>query len=265
MNPSASGRRHERADSITVAELLEKQHATGTRELPRIVLPDPDHLEFGEDAELEEDGPSGPMARWMRGAGVLACCLTLCGSVAAAAMITNAPPGDEARSVPVNSPGLTDAQALRPDWLTGEQPQQPAAPAVSTSPAGVAPTTTTSQKPQPGGLLPGVQLPVGAAAIELVNRFYGLLPLDPRAAFALLEPNLLGPDPLGLIGSWRAVRAVQPDNVRLDPGDPNSVLATVRVQQADGSWVLMDHVFTLSESKPQRILHLTVKSIQKLK
>ncbi|SHG52174.1 hypothetical protein [Streptoalloteichus hindustanus] len=285
MDPSPSGRRHPRAGSISVAELI-GQHPRPVR-VPPPHLAEADRLVeelLGPAPTAEEDEEEGPrrVGRVARIVGLTVGALVLCGAVAAAAMITGSPPHGGATTATPSTPSqISGVAALRPDVLDGgltgrrdtavatgaatagatrtpgaatttamtPTPTRVGGPTSTTSGVGTRPITTD---PSAGGLGSGV---------EVVREFYRLLAVDPNAAFALLDPGLPGGDATGFATSWRGVRAVRLEDAtpRLD----GAVEARTAIQQADGGWLRVRQLLFVSETNPPRITGARLLSAQR--
>ncbi|WP_137812451.1 hypothetical protein [Gandjariella thermophila] len=290
-------RRHRRAGSVTVAELLKKQpvpmslppsshSAVRSCDLDELLGPP------AEPGEVDPDEPRQP-GNVAKLVGLAAGALVLCGSVAAAAVIS------DHRAVnpfpqPLATPPLeiTGAGALRPDMLGAQlagaggpppaavQPAGPlpglavapdadpaGGPAATTAPASsavVAPRTSVAAAPgAPAPLAAGSGGPAGqrpGTPVGVVQEFYRLLGQQPDAASALLAPELRDADPTGFAQSWASVLALRLE--RAEQRDDQSVLAIVAIQRRDGSWLRVEQVLRLSATRPPQIIGAEILAAQ---
>lgn len=115
----------------------------------------------------------------------------------------------------------------------------------STSPPAVASattpsrTTTVSTSTSTSASMSASSLPSTAATTtfesmrDLVNRFYGQLPGNPRAAWSMLDTNYQQRNGLdGYLGFWSTIQSVSLLSVA--PRDSSSVVATIRYVLPDG-------------------------------
>jgi hypothetical protein len=265
-----TGRRHARAGSVTVTELLSRQAPTlctdsspttrdddSTDTIPVVVAAAAHRREPARGAQLAKLASLGV-------AGVV-----LCGAVTISSMIAHqrreAP---QAGTRPVVQ--ITGEEALLPDQLGETVPQAPTptpprtgrpaeedraepAPATSaapTTPAGDSGDTTASG----GGVTSG---PVNDLA--LVREFYDKLPDAPGEAFGLLAPELLDASLGEFREAWSKVTSIDFFDVvqRAD-----GILATVRMSLADGGRLRVEQLLTVAES-PRRIVGVQLLSAQR--
>lgn len=277
MERATKGRRHTRAGSVTVADLVGKQ----TPALRVLHRKEEVTGRLGYDVPVPArvpvpESPTSRATKVARFAGYTAGALALFGSVAAASLITTRTQNTvlAAQSAPPGA--ITGATALRPDLLGGSlgatrQDRAPSAQSVSTpndieqqTMAAVdTPQAAPQVTPESSTEAPvSTDLPVEGPPenTEIVTQFYRLVGSRPAAAFALIDPGLLGADPSGFISSWSAVRAVKVERVEARP--PNSVLAVVCVQQPDGKWLRVEQLLRTSRSTPPRITSAEILSAQ---
>jgi hypothetical protein len=282
--PTTSGRRHDRAGAITVAELIKKQ-------------PSPIRIPSSEQAATEgfvEDllGPEAPAeqnrpkaSRAAKAAGLITGAVVLFASVATASVLAgNRPAGP---SSPRNEPPLeiSGVSALRPDLLNAQLHDQAVppqvtitvasatssrAPAASTAPTASAntsantPAVTADARAE---VLSQTEATVPSIAtgpqpqIDVVRTFYELLSTSPTAASTLLAPELLGTDPHEFAQSWTTIKKINLDDTTLRPD--GSVLAVVSMQGSDGRWLRVEQLFTLTDSSVPRIVGTQLVSAQR--
>lgn len=276
MDRPTTGRRHVRAGSVHVTELIEKQASRPEPPAGSVLL-------FGEPVEpLPEQGahrrpPSkGAQAAKLTSLGIAT--IVLCGAVAMASMIANRRP-DNAQQP---APGLeiTGEQALLPDQLNrtippGETLGSPAAPAgapiVVPDPADE--TAEVAEDPTKGTSTRGGDPADGNTSasdvsgseiapptdLDLVRQFYSSLPSAPETAFELLAPGLLNTSLGEFLQSWTTVSSIEDLQVT-QRGD--GVLAVVGMRLADGSGLRIQQLMTVAES-PRRIVGVQLLSAQR--
>ncbi|GGM58807.1 hypothetical protein GCM10012275_32480 [Longimycelium tulufanense] len=262
MDPSTTGRRHPRSGSVSVAELIRNHPHLRTREAiesERFV----EEL-LGPDRPSAPEGP-GKAVQLLRFVLVSVGVLVVCGAVGAASVIVSARPHIPTAAAAPTPTEITGPTVLRPDLLHGTL-TTPAHPAVArtlraapptTPPAGFEPfirgaeTRPITTDPSASGLGSGV---------EVVREFYRLLSSEPAAAFALLDQQMVGNDPLGFVSSWRTVRAVR--LARVEPGRDGSVRVSVSMQRPEGDWLHTEQLLTVSRTSPPRIVGAQLLSAQ---
>ncbi|MFE2750654.1 hypothetical protein ACFXGA_01490 [Actinosynnema sp. NPDC059335] len=200
--------------------------------------------------------PEPPPRGRARLVGVVAGAVVLLGWIAGAAILAgNRPAGPvEPRVEPPAS--ITGSFALRPDVLSGRlggegpdravaRPHQPP-PAADESPVMV-PTPHLVVGPQP--------------QVDVVRRFFELLPANPAEASRLLSPDLLGGDGGDFVESWGVVQAITLEATRLRPD--GTVLAVVSLQERTGRWMHVEQVFHLTDTSVPRIVGTEVLAAQR--
>lgn len=255
--PTTSGRRRDRAGSVSVAELIRKQPAplripsreqAATQALVAELL--------GEDAPE----PSRPVNRAARAVGLVSGALALLAVVAVTSVLAghrSVGPVLPSAEPPVEIDG---SSALRPDLLSAElgggaeagaaeralEPGAQVAPRQAEPPAPAPPLdVVTGPKPQ----------------VDVVRRFYELLPAKAAAAAQLLSPELVGGSVDDFVAAWGRIRAVGIESTSLRPD--GSVLAVVSLQEADGRWMRVEQLFRLTDTTTPRIVGTEVLSAQR--
>ncbi|MCA1655276.1 MAG: hypothetical protein LC635_02210 [Pseudonocardiaceae bacterium] len=269
MDRLTTGRRHVRAGSVTVNELLIKQASptpctdssptTRYDATPRVAAVPVAHrrppTKGAQLAKLASLGVAGAV---------------LCGAVTISSMVADQRRDDAA---PATRPTvhITGKQALLPDQLDKTLPAAAvptAAPVASTAPA-------VDENPEQVGATDRTTLGdpdrtsasagTGAAEIspttdlDLVREFYENLPDAPTAAFDLVSPDLLNANLSEFLASWSKVRAI--DDLDL-VARPDGVLATVRMRLQDGGHLRIQQLLTVAES-PRRIVGVQLLSAQR--
>ncbi|OKI38845.1 hypothetical protein A6A25_01155 [Saccharothrix sp. CB00851] len=245
--------------SVTVAELLRKQPA------PVRVRHREQAATHGLIADLlrEEDDPTASARRPTRAAklaGVTTGAVVLLASIAAASVLAGN--RDAGPDVPrVEPPGsITGSSALRPDLLSAqlgggrsERIPTPARPAVPLA------ADVTDESPV---VMPSPQVDVGPEPqVDVVRRFFELLPAQPAEASRLLAPELLGGSPGDFVDSWGHVQAITIESTSLRPD--GAVLAVVSLQERSGRWLRVEQVFRLTDTSVPRIVGTEVLSAQR--
>ncbi|GLZ30418.1 hypothetical protein Lesp02_26070 [Lentzea sp. NBRC 105346] len=256
--PATTGRRHTRAGSISVAELIKQQP---------VRIPSPDEAAT-ETLVLDLLGPREegrrrrkPKGRAAKAFGLATGAVVLFSSIAAAAFLAGNRPANTGVPYTERPVALSGASALRPDVLSAKLPgdrQQPAptsqllpAPQLVKEPATTQPTDIATPL-----VLPGPQ-----PRIEVVRRFYELLTTAPGSATKLLSPDLVGADPEEFVRSWGMIQTVNVDQTVLR--QDGSVLAVVSMQERDGSWLRLEQLFWLTDTSTPRIIGTEVLSAQR--
>ncbi|GGP58733.1 hypothetical protein [Saccharothrix coeruleofusca] len=237
-----------------MAELIRKQ-------------PTPPRLPSGERAATEallaellgEDPPEPPPHRVNRAAravGLVGGALALLAVVAIVSVLAGhraAGPVPPSAEPPVDIDG---SAALRPDLLSAELG----------GPGADAPGSAGAARPTgqagPSRITPPPDLVTGPKPqVDVVRRFYELLPAEPAAAAGLLSAELIGGSTADFAAAWSRVRAVRVESASLRPD--GSVLAVVSVQEADGRWMRVEQLFRLTDTTTPRIVGSEVLSAQR--
>jgi hypothetical protein len=267
--PATTGRRHTRAGSISVAELIKQQP------VPMRIL---SNEEAATDALVTSLlGPTENMtattavipvvpgrrrrtrtSRAARVAGLLTGAIVLVASVAGAATLAGKRPANTGIPVTDRPVALSGASALRPDVLAAQLPAEHT------------PQQTTADVPlpQPSALLLQTPEPttpevsVGPQPqVDVVKRFYELLTTKPNSAAKLLSPELVGASPKEFAEAWGRIKSVNVDQTSVRPD--GSVLAVVSMQETNGSWLRIEQLFWLTDTTQPRIVGTEVLSAQR--
>lgn len=265
--PATTGRRHSRAGSISVAELIKQQ--------PMRI---PSSEEAATDALVTSLlGPTENMTattavipavagrrrrskknRLAKAAGLLTGAIVLVSSVTGAAVLAGKRPANTGIPVSERPVALSGASALRPDVLSAQLPNE--RPPLQTA--------ADTPMPQPSALLletvePTIpEVSVGPQPqVDVVKRFYELLTTKPNAAAKLLSPDLVGKNPKEFVEAWGMIKTVNVDQTSVRPD--GSVLAVVSMQELDGSWLRIEQLFWLTDTTQPRIIGTEVLSAQR--
>ncbi|WP_447004436.1 hypothetical protein ACRAKI_33225 [Saccharothrix isguenensis] len=216
-------------------------------------------------AELlgDEEPPAvrRPPTRVVKLAGVATGAIVLFAAVATASIMAgNRPTGPEQPHAAAPA-GINGASALRPDVLSaelggGERPRPASAPAQHGAPPAV------DLPVEPAVVVPSAELVVGPnPQVDVVRRFFELLPANPADASRLLSRDLLGGDAGDFVASWDEVQAITIESTTLRPD--GTVLAVVSMQERTGRWMRVEQVFRLTETTVPRIVGAEVLSAQR--
>ncbi len=273
MDRLTTGRRHARAGSVTVTELLIRQaspaRCTDSSAGERDDITDTIPVVAAPVSHRRPPARGAPFAK-MATIGVAGA--VLCGAVTVSSMISSQR-RDNAQTAARPTVQITGDQALLPDRLGRTAAKAPApAPAPPPVDESVAPATpsATSSAPPPatpkrsgGGTSAsagtGPAEPAPASDVELVRAFYENLPDAPDAAFQLLAPELLNSSLGEFLQSWSHVVAIDSVTV-LQQAD--GVLATVRMRLLGGGHLRIQQLLTVAES-PRRIVGVRLLSAQR--
>ncbi|MGB3440278.1 MAG: hypothetical protein WBA97_16145 [Actinophytocola sp.] len=275
-----TGRRHARAGSVTVTELL-------VRQAPPARCTDSSPAEPDDITDtIPVIGPASHRRLPARGAqfaklatiGVAG--VVLCGAVTVSSMIADQR-REHVRSSTRPAAQITGEQALLPDRMDGELPRAPAPapqpnlpPVTAAAPApSTVPSTSQSASPPPSATSPSAEhvgdtsasagvgnAEVGPAnELELVREFYENLPDAPEDAFALLSPGLLHSSLGEFLQSWSKVIAIDSVDV---VQHVDGVVATVRMRLLGGGHLRIQQLLTVAKS-PLRIVGAQLLSAQR--
>jgi hypothetical protein len=271
-----TGRRHIRAGSVHVSELL-GHHP----ELFYLPIPTQAESPDGRLATLLDRDPEIPcshrkppskaaqMAK-LAVLGVASC--VLCAAIAYGSLINHehtgqAMPGQGKSGV---APGtdLSGEDALLPDVLNRAVPKGTATaqlPGPRTNASDTIdnsrPTqreTTHAQRSTDRTEAPPTNDRVSKK--ELVEQFYRLAPSWPAKAYDLLDPGLLGMDVGQFVQSWSTVSELEIVDID-ERGD--EVLAVVRMRLPDGSHLRVQQLFDVANTVPRRIVGAEILSAQR--
>jgi hypothetical protein len=264
-----TGRRHARAGSVTVTELLSRQasptHCTDSSP----ATPDEDSTDIIpvvlQAAHRREPARGAQLAK-LASLGVAG--VVLCGAVTISSFIASQR-REDAETAMRPSVQITGEQALLPDVLDKTLPAAPVPPtpakdAQAQAPAGRPATPQEPPKPAPvsdtGTSASDSTMTVSPASdLELVREFYENLPDSPGTAFKLLSTSGLNMDQDEFLSSWSMVSEIDSlDVVQRADG----VLATVRMRLTDGSRLRVQQLLTVAES-PRRIVGAQLLSAQR--
>lgn len=276
-----TGRRHLRAGSVHVTELIKKQP-------PLLDVPkNAEKTSHGEQGDGALDGlldpaPSRPSshrkppskaAQAAKLAGLGVASFVLCAAVAFASMITHERrDGTQTQAAERPVMEITGERALLPDVLNRAIPLSTESPAPSLPAAGgnasgsidnqVPPALPQPPAPAPADTRNGPHRE-GVEPIsnkQLVEEFYRLVLTWPDKAFDLLAADLLGTDLGEFVQSWATVSTVAVLDVR-DRGD--DVVAVVRMTLPDGSHLRLQQLLTVADTAPRRIIGAEILSAQR--
>ncbi|MFI9814860.1 hypothetical protein [Saccharothrix variisporea] len=258
--PTTSGRRHNRTGSVSVAELIRKQRTP-------LRIPSPEQAAtqglvtelLGEPVHRSAPPPS---RRGARIAGLVTGVLVLLTSVAAVAVLAGQrAPGPE-RPRPVAPREISGSSALRPDVLSAELGggTGPAVPDGADAPAELVPMAADELE-APSAVPPPSVATGPNPQVDVVRRFYELLPAKPAEAARLLSPELVGGSARDFVTSWDRIQAMTIESTTARPD--GSVLAVVSMQERTGRWMRVEQVFWLTDTSQPRIIATRVLSAQR--
>jgi hypothetical protein len=267
---ATTGRRHNRAGSISVAELINQQ-------------PTPMRILSTEEAATDALvtsllGPTENMTatttvipvvpgrrrrtgsrRLARAAGLLTGAVLLVSSIAGAAILAGKRPANTGVPVSERPVALSGSSALRPDVLSAQLPNE-RTPVQTTAVPMPQPSALLLQTAEPEPSTPEVS--VGPQPqVDVVKRFYELLTTKPNSAAKLLSPELVGASPKEFAEAWGRIKSVNVDQTSVRPD--GSVLAVVSMQETNGSWLRIEQLFWLTDTTQPRIVGTEVLSAQR--
>jgi hypothetical protein len=275
---STSGRRHLRAGSVTVAELMKNRPAR-IEFVARDIAEDP----FGTDDRADDRLPHTHRRRRLRSgnlakvAGLSTAALVLCGSLAAASIIDRR----RAESVqPAFTPiaDIRGGDALIPTMFTiGTSVDRTLreAPALSVPTHTTASSTfdqdavakrvdkTAPDNPKaPVGVARDGQVVTGASSpSDVVRNFYGLLHGHPEQALDLLDDKLQVSALSHFVDSWRTTRDITLVDVR--ERHDGSVHATIDMAIQGDHTMRVQQLLWFTSTEPLRIRQAEVISAQR--
>jgi hypothetical protein len=262
-----TGRRHLRAGSVTVTELISRQaspaHCTDSSPAPDtdddMIT---DVIPVVVAAHRRDEPAKGAQLAKLASLGVAG--VVLCGAVTIASVIAHQR-REAAQATSKPTVQITGEQALLPDKLDQTLPKTPAAAPLAVederpTPQDTAPAATPAAthagdtSPSGGGVTVGP-----ANDLELVREYYGNLPESPVAAFNLISPDVLDMSLSEFLASWSKVTAIDSVDVvqRAD-----GVLATVKMRLLAGGQLRIQQLLTVAES-PRRIVGVQLLSAQR--
>ncbi|WP_433265656.1 hypothetical protein ACQPZF_38560 [Actinosynnema sp. CS-041913] len=262
--PTPGGRRHSRAGSVSVAELIRK-HPAPVR-IPSREQAATDGLIaelLGEPAAHQ--CPPRPSNRAAKAVGLAAGALVLLASVATASILVGARADSPSRPSVEPPAEITGSSALRPDVLAAELG---GAPNPSPPPAEPAPMVVDVPVEVPVDVPPEIDVapPPETATrskpqVGVVRHFYELLPAKPADAAQLLTPDLVGGNARDFVASWGRIQAITIESTSLRPD--GAVHAVVSLQELSGRWMRVEQLFWLTDTTRPRIVGTQVLSAQR--
>jgi hypothetical protein len=267
-----TGRRHVRAGSVSVTELITKQAASPQSILDRRDEDRPSAVTIERLAVPEAPtSPTSHRRASARGVQVIkatslgVATIVLCGAVGIASTIAHQ---RQEHRAPTIGPAerISGEQALLPDELDRSLTDRDA-PVASSKPA-PSPATRTSSTvagppaPRPADPPPATKTPTATppvSDVDLVRKFYEFLPREPATAFDLISPSLLHSTLGRFLRSWSLVRDV--DVLGLTER-ADGVLAVIRMRLADGGHLQLQQLLTVADA-PRRIVAVELLSAQR--
>ncbi|MBW4716055.1 hypothetical protein [Saccharothrix obliqua] len=248
--PTTSGRRHNRAGSVSVAELIRKQRpplrapARGRAGAPAT---EPAHL-----------APPPPTNRTAKVAGLATgAAVFLAFTTTAALLASHRDAGPEPPAVAPPA-AIAGSSALRPDVLAAELGGPPVR---AQPPAADEVPLELPMEPDRPVVPPQEAASRSKPQVDVVRQFYELLPAKPADAARLLTPELVGPSTRDFAASWSGVQAITTESTALRPD--GTVLAVVSMQERSGRWLRVEQRFSLTDTSPPRIVDTEVVSAQR--
>jgi hypothetical protein len=252
-----------------VEELIRKQPIP--IRIPSVEEADTDVL-VREVLGLEEAKYHRRPNRVAKATGLVTGALVLFASVAAASILAGHRP--ENSQPPTAAPvELSGSTALRPDLLSARLGSEEPPPARADT-AGPTPTANPLPNPPiaadpkldpstaPTAVAPPPTVPATSQPkIDVVRKFYQLLPANPTEAARLLTADLVGSDPLDFVRSWNTIKAITVDGTTLRPD--GSVLAEVSMQELDGRWLRVEQRFWFADTSTPKIIGTELLSAQR--
>lgn len=267
MDRLTTGRRHVRAGSVTVTELLSRQASPARCTDSSPATPDEDSTDVIPAvlaATHRREPARGAQLAKLATLGVAG--VVLCGAVTLASFIASQR-REAAESAMRPSVQITGEQALLPDVLDKTLPRSSTraqeAPARVPEDGQPVPTPVPPVRVTPGDTGTSASESTATASpandLELVREFYEDLPEAPLTAFKLLSTDGLDMDQDEFLAAWSMVSEIDSVDVvqRAD-----GVLATVRMRLTDGSQLRVEQLLTVAES-PRRIVGVQLLSAQR--
>ncbi|MGH3762917.1 hypothetical protein [Actinophytocola sp.] len=267
MDRLTTGRRHVRAGSVSVTELISRQAAE-----PESPTPEPAETTVTLDGPVEPEAgptshrrPSSRAAQLAKITSLAVATLVLCGAIGVASTIAHR--REAAEPAPERPAEISGEQALMPGELdrtlaptraTAARPPSPKP--VTTTPRVAAPPAASASTPMSGTTASDSSTTVAPQSdVDVVKKFYDVVPTDPALAFDLLAPGLLDSTLGQFLDSWSLVRSV--DVVGIEKR-ADGVLAMVRLRLANGGQLQLQQLLTVAES-PRRIVGVRLLSAQR--
>ena len=266
MDRLTTGRRHVRAGSVSVTELLTKQADSPAA--------DPLSTATTINMPVVPAGPTSHRRSSARGAQLAkatslgVATVVLCGAVGVASMIAHQRADNDAEAAERPAEQINGEQALLPDELDksltrdGAKAVKPPPPAPATQASRTqvaAPPAPRSTAPPPPTTTTTEPAVAAANELDVVRQFYRLLPRDPALAFNLISPDLLHSTLGQFLESWSAVRSVTVLGLEQRA---DGVLANVRIRLADGGHLQLQQLLRVAEV-PRRIVGVELLSAQR--
>lgn len=283
MDRLTTGRRHIRAGSVTVTELLSRQasptHCSSPtapdNKIPEIpTLDDEDAVTDTIPAVVEAAHRREPTrgVQLVKLASLGVAGVVLCGAVTISSVVAHQR-REAANTTARPSMQITGGQALLPDKLAETLPEgaTPMAtpvrdrPFVAPNSAQDEPASTSVQEPATPLSDTGTTASSGGTTLDpvsaedLVRKFYANLPDSPAAAFDLLSPDVLDASLGEFLDAWSKVTSI--DSVKVTQR-ADGVHATVRMRLLGGGQLLLEQLLTVAES-PRRITGVQLLSAQR--
>lgn len=265
MDRLTTGRRHVRAGSVTVTELITRQTSPTLCLDSSATEPDDDITDtipvVVAAAHRREPAKGAQLAK-LASLGVAGA--VLCGAVTVSSLIAHQRRDGAHQALrPVEQ--ITGEQALLPDRLDETLPRTPAPaapPAVEQkqTPSAAVPAQPATPTSFPGGTAASGAVTTGQETdIDLVREFYENLPDSPAEAFGMLSSDLMNTGLGEFLASWSRVVAIDSVDVaqRAD-----GVLATVQMRLLGGDRLRTQQLLTVAES-PRRIVGVQLLSAQR--
>jgi hypothetical protein len=268
-----TGRRHVRAGSVSVTELITKQATDSESPAPEPAGP----ATTGELPAVTDAGPTSHRRQVSRGAqlakiaGLSLATAALCSAVGVATTIAHQRAEDTV-SAPRPAARISGEQALLPDQLDRSLGRDgasaipppkpdpatntPSATAEEATSTATAPAADAKAAPDSPAAAPAPQL---ADDLDVVRRFYEVVPRDPELAFGLISPELLHSTLGQFLQSWSHVHSV--DVLGLQQR-ADGVLAVVRMQLNGNRHLQLQQLLTVADS-PRRIVGVELLSAQR--
>jgi hypothetical protein len=274
-----TGRRHIRAGSVHVSDLIRNQPLPFEIRSPEPAPVSPPAgvldglLDPAARTPSSHRRPVSKAAQAAKIAGLGLASFALCASIAYGSMITHQRREEGMpEAAPRPTMNISGEQALLPDRLNSVVPKGgvtglPGLPGPATN------ATDTIENPgptQPVDSPPAHQTGASSAGAtgagepqskkELVEQFYRLVPTWPAQAFNLLDSNLLGTDLSQFVQSWSTITGLEVLEVS-ERG--NNVFAVVRLRLPDGTHLRVQQLVDVANTTPKKIVGAEILSAQR--
>ena len=265
MDRPRTGRRRVRSGAVRATEIIDR----AARRFPRHAGPPPEEAVTAElpavpavPAAADQPSTTGRAAKL---AGLALAALTLCGTVAAAAVVSR----ERGAVVPTGQASpITGHRALLPDDLTAAVSGGPTARPTTAAPSTAASAEIVGRDPdvvEHDGTAPAAERPGPPPSTdemtdaELVAEYYRLVRSDPGNAFGLLSGTRFGADLGQFVDAWAGVSDVRVTEV---VATADGVVADVRIALATGRTLWVRQLFDVTDTTPRRIANVTLLSAQ---